>query len=721
MRRRDETANGQTLAARDCIDGLWRVETASRAAWLSDAATYYGALRRSLLAAENQIVIAGWDIDSRTPLVGPSGEPEDDLPRSLGPFLAALADRKPGLTIHVLLWDWSMLYSTEREFFTSSAFGGVPKDRLDFCLDGTCPFGASHHQKIVVVDETVAFTGGIDLTIRRWDTPEHAYANDLRVDPAGKPYRPFHDVQSVVEGDAARAVADLLRERWMRARCAELPAARERTGTAWPTGVTPDFRDVAVGLARTDPAGGNGDGIREVETLFTRMVALAERTIYIENQFMTAPRLAGEIARRMQERPELEVLIVGPKTYASWIEAQAMGAGRVAFMKVLADAGVADRVRLTYPEVREGRKVEDVMVHAKVTVVDDRYLRIGSANLNNRSMGSDSELDLVFFADTEDERAAVRRFRDSSIGEHNGVSAAEVADAIAASGSMLRALRTIGRPAKRLRDIDDSEYSLAAARSPVTALVDPERPLNPDEMVTTVTAPKPVQRTLSNLSRVIVATVVIAALVLMWRLTPLSEYTELDKLRSIAALVEDDPLAPVYVVIAYMVLGLFAFPINLAIVVTAMTFGAAHGLAYAAVGSLASALLTYAIGRAMGRGALEKVLGSRFARLGRKVQAKGIFAVAAIRMLPIAPFTVVNLIAGASHIRVRDYALGTLLGLAPGFIVIAPLGGQIARVATDPSPTDILWLVGLSAMWLAISWGLQTMVARAAKRRAKTA
>src|SRR3546814_20196960 len=105
--------------------------------------------------------------------------------------------------------------------------------------------------------------------------------------------------------------------------------------------------------------------------------------------------------------------------------------------------------------------------------------------------------------------------------------------------------------------------------------------------------------------------------------------------------------------------GLGAFPVTIAIVVTAVTFGTWLGFAYAAAGTLASALVTYGVGALLGKGAIESLLGRRFAKLTGRVKDRGILAIAAIRMVPIAPFTVVNLIAAASRIRVP-------IGRAPG-------------------------------------------------------
>ena len=200
---------------------------ADRAAVLIDAAAYYGTLRKALLEAKHSIYIIGWDVDSRTPLVGPSGEPDDDLPRELGPFLTALVERRPDLKISILLWDYSLFFTSEREAMPSLALRWKTPPQIDLCLDDAIPLGSSHHQKIVVIDEALVFSGGLDLTIRRWDTCAHDPSCKYRVDPAGKPYNGFHDVQIMVDGEAAKAMTDLARQRWARAAVEELPEVPE--------------------------------------------------------------------------------------------------------------------------------------------------------------------------------------------------------------------------------------------------------------------------------------------------------------------------------------------------------------------------------------------------------------------------------------------------------------------------------------------------------------
>ncbi len=688
---------------------VWRVERAGRAAMLVDGAAYFAALRESLLKAKHCIYIAGWDIDSRMRLVGASGKPDDGLPDTLAEFLSAIAQRRPDLTIHLLLWDFSVLYSLEREVFPTLSLNWRTPDQIRFCLDDDLPLGCSQHQKIVVVDDAVAYSGGLDLTIRRWDTPDHDLNNDLRHDPSGHPYRPFHDVQAVMDGAAAKALGDLFRDRWRRAGCLE-PEVSAVATDCWPDSVVPDFTDVDIGIARTYPQREGAPEIREVERLFLDMIDAAERTIYVENQFMTCDAIARRLAQRMRQRRDLEAVLVAPNTPESWIESHTMRNGRIRFRRILEDAGVFDRVRFVHPQVQQDGASVDTMVHSKVMAIDDRLLRIGSANLNNRSMGTDTECDIVIEAGNEKQRTAIGELRNRLLGEHCGASAQDVAELLDDGGSITQVADILSRNGHALRPIDDGEPD-STEPAYIEAIADPPKPLS-WRWLTGWRRSSAAGMFSGHAWKFALAGLVVVALTLAWNTTPLAELADVDQLQDLAADVAETSWAPFAVIAAFVAGGLVAFPVTILIAATAASFGPWTGFGYALAGALASAILTYGIGAAVGRDALKSVLGKRLNEIRNKIARQGLIAVVAIRLVPIAPFTLVNLVAGASGIRLWHYIVGTALGLLPGLVVMSLLGSQIMRLFTSPNPTEIAIAALLFAVWIAMVFGLQAAVSK---------
>lgn len=691
---------------------VWRVTEARRAALLQDAASYYGVLRKTMLQAGRSIHIIGWDIDSRTPLVGESGQPEDGLPATLAAFLTALVARNPALSVRLLLWDYSVLYALERELLPALRLRWSTPPQVELCLDGGVPFGSSQHQKLVVVDDAVAFVGGLDLTIRRWDTPRHAPHDPLRRDPHGRPYRPFHDVQLMVDGPAAAHLAELAHACWARATGEALPRHPPFGADPWPACVVPDIRDARVGIARTWPAFGGEPEVREVEALFLDMIDAACRSIYIENQFLTDVTLARHLVRRLRQVPGLEVLIVAPRTHHTWLEHRTMRAGRIRFMQVIGEAGLERRVRLMHPQVRRRGIASEVMVHSKVMVVDDRLLRVGSANLCNRSMGTDSECDLVIEGTDEAGRAAIARMRNRLLGEHLGASPEAVAAELARAGSSLfRAVDALNRGSRRLRRIRDGALPASEAVPVIEAAADPRRPIAASEFLADFSGDGPPPRSpLPVLLRACLVLASVAVLMLAWRWTPLAALLDPEALK--AALRAGGHWGPALAFSLFLVLGFLAFPVNLLIIGTAAAFGAWPGLAYAILGALASAAATYAVGRRLGPGVLRNLLGPRISRIASKVARHGILAVTVVRLTPIAPFTLVNLVAGAMRVRFLDYMIGTALGLLPGVVLLSALGEGLFRMLERPSFGNAMGLLGILVLWAGLTWMLQRFVSR---------
>src|SRR5688572_9011222 len=305
-------------------DTCWRRAHAARAAVLIDAASYFEALRSSLLAAQRSVFILGWELHSRTRLEGPS-RPTDGAPVELGKLLHWLLKRRPNLELRILLWNHPVMYAVHREFFPRWILGPRTPERVEILLDSHLPVGASHHEKLVIIDDDVAYCGGVDLTVRRWDIAAHHPAEPRRKDPARKPYVPQHDVQIVVQGAAAAALAERARTRWQLAGGSPIePAHGAARGarSAWPQHVKPDFADTPIGIMRTVAAlEERAEEIREIERATVAAIGSALRLIYIENQYVTSKTACDALVARMRAQPQLEVLVVTSRDPGGWLEA----------------------------------------------------------------------------------------------------------------------------------------------------------------------------------------------------------------------------------------------------------------------------------------------------------------------------------------------------------------------------------------------------------------
>jgi len=447
----------------------WRIEQASKATVIIDAADYFRIARDAMLQAREQIILVGWDVDPRILLDPDDGDGES--PNGLAQFIPWLARQRPDLRIHLLIWNMGFFKMLLRglSIFTLARWRLTRHVSIRF--DSSHPIGATHHQKILVIDDSLAMCGGIDMTSDRWDTCEHRDGDPRRRLPGGKPYMPWHDTAGMIEGDAAAALGMLARDRWRRATRRELPSPTRHTD-AWPAHVEPLFRDRMVAIARTVPKGDGIDEIREIEQLYVDMIERARRFIYADNQYFASRRIAEALARRLTEKNGPEVVIVNPISADGWLQEAVMGSARAALFFALAELDKHDRFQIYTPVTAAGNPI---YVHSKLMIVDDMILRVGSSNMNNRSMGLDSECDISL--ESEDGEApdpAIRQLRETLMAEHLGTRPEILREAHDRIGSLIGAVECLRGEGKTLVPFEPGEWGDTTLAIGASGLLDPE-------------------------------------------------------------------------------------------------------------------------------------------------------------------------------------------------------------------------------------------------------
>jgi len=230
------------------------------------------------------------------------------------------------------------------------------------------------------------------------------------------------------------------------------------------------------------------------------------------------------------------------------------------------------------------------------------------------------------------------------------------------------------------------------------------------------------ERTLSSdrASRLALPLLLLAliALALAWRTTQLAEWLTLQRLVAMLASWQREPAAPLLVLLGFLAGSLLVLPLNLLILATVLGLGAWPGALYAFVAGLIACLFTYGLGRLLGRERLARLLGPRAERARRALVAEGIAAVAALRMTPIAPFTVINVLAGAGGVDAVDFAVGSALGLLPGVLGLSLLGGRLLATLHHPTVASVSLLAATGIAVVAMGVGLQRLIRAWRRRRA---
>ncbi len=341
--------------------------TADRAAFLIDGKSYFERLEEVLPRAKRTIWIVGWDFNPEIRL-------HPGSPLQLGELLRRCVDANPDLDVRILVWAMGPIYSGKTlRFFRRMPWSDHPRITLKFDLRH--PLRACHHQKLVAIDDRIAFLGGMDLTARRWDEPSHDPVNAERVSPEGKPYGPVHDIQAMVEGEAARMVADIARQRWKRA-TGEAHSPTEDSDLAWPADFEAPLTACRTAVALTEPWTWSRKGRREAIRLTHDALMAARKTIYIETQYLASFGVARTLARRLRDPEGPEIIAIVTRSSHGFLEKIMMGNNRDRLIRRLKRADRYGRLRVLYPAIpRADGADQEIIIHSKLIIVGDRIYK----------------------------------------------------------------------------------------------------------------------------------------------------------------------------------------------------------------------------------------------------------------------------------------------------------------------------------------------------------
>ena len=707
----------------------WVKSTADFSAPLIDCANYYKALHSAIVKASHSIFIVGWDIDSRIRLLRGEDEKRSEAPSVISDLLEWKAKQNPNINIYLLRWDSSLAFFSQREMWAKEVWEENTPNNVQAELDDSIPLGGSQHQKVVVIDDEVVFSGGMDVSTNRWDTRDHPVISTERLGPDGE-YGPLHDVQMVASGPVVEDFAKLARWRWQRVANTSPVDLREKSidsgndsnvgsgkavlPSTWPDGFPPMFNDVECALARTIPFMDDAEPAQEVRHMLLDLIGEAESFIYIENQFTARIEIAEALNKQLNLKPDLNVIIVSSFEPKGKFECEAFWATRREFKAVVEDGVDSQRVKLTYSSIQDmqGRTAYK-RIHSKVMTIDDKYLVIGSSNLSNRSMALDTEIDTVLFGNSDDNKAMIAQVRNDLLAEHTGRTLEDVAELMAESVDSSGEQQPVealmqGQLAHGyvLTEVRDEIFTQTSTDNMYRALSDPEEPLIslPTFGGGVIPARNPRRRSIMILIALVFVS--IFAGLLFWA----SQSIEWLSSESISAFLEKSRgtyFALPTVLLVYVVGGLLFFPVTVLSLAVAAIFGPIWGPVYGIMGALLSSAILFAIGKIAGNSGLRKMGGPKVATIDEKLKRSGIVGVAAIRMLPVAPFSLVNLVAGISSIGIVQFLVGTFLGMFPPMIAKGLVGDSIAQIWQNPSVATISYLAIGIVLWGLLIWGSQ--------------
>ncbi len=322
----------------------------------------------------------------------------------------------------------------------------------------------------------------------------------------------------------------------------------------------------------------------------------------------------------------------------------------------------------------------------------------------------DRECNISIDADADARiRRPIATMRDTLLAEHLGC---EVADIVRERDSRVAAQSRGTSHAGRTRS-----GSLAGTRS-----VDSSRcahrsrnALAADELVDQFVPKERTRPLIGRYAALNVLALLIVGVVALGHWTPLGDYLNLRSLTNATQHVDELPLAPLWIVLGYVAAAVVSVPVTLLIASMGIVFGATWGDIYSFAGTTLAAAISFWLGGWLGRDAVRRLAGARVNRLSERVAKRGIVAVVVLRLLPVAPFAIVNLVAGASHIRMHDFMIGTMLDMGPGIFLTVAFANQFLVSLRHLTVGSFVVLIGIGAVLIGLSILLQRFLGSADK------
>lgn len=559
------------------------IEESEKVTFLIDGKDYFHAVREAIKNARHSVYIQSWDINSE--LVLERDSVDDPYPVTLGDFLNEIAAAKKDLDIYILSWDFAALFTLDRELLPVYNLDWKTHERVHFSLDDQQPSGASQHQKVVVVDNSVAFVGGLDLTKGRWDTQEHIPRNSKRDVKGGEIVVPYHDVQIMLAGLVAGKLGNAFRNDWLKATGKTIRETEAvQPDNIWPVDVPVDIQNTNLGICYTSPEFNGSHEKRQIQHLYDDAILASRKYVFIQNQYVTTPIIGNALKALLEKEKGPEVILVVPKMTAGWLSQYTMDVLRVRLLRELKKADVHDRLKVYYPD-GDGLEDTPINVHAKVMMVDDTFVTVGSANLNNRSMALDRECNIAIDSEVKHVQDGIAGFRNRLFAECLGCSPEEISDTYNREQSLLKTIDSLNDSEKRfLHELPLDLPKEVDERVPDINIVDPEHPIEMEKLLKEL-VPEEEQEPTSR--RIIGWAFFFAFLFLLigavdWM--PLKEWATLESASAAIDEIQAHSMAPIMIVLMFVVAGLVVFPLSLLIIASGIAFGPLDGFLYSFIG-----------------------------------------------------------------------------------------------------------------------------------------
>src|SRR5690349_102831 len=341
------------------------------------------------------------------------------------------------------------------------------------------------------------------------------------------------------------------------------------------------------------------------------------------------------------------------------------------------------RFRVYYPHVPGLAEGACLDVHSKLMVVDGELLRVGSSNVSCRSMAVDSECDLVIESrGRADHARAIRGFRTRLLAEHLDRPVAEVARRLDTGASLIATIEALAGRERTLRKLEDlPEWPEAVLE--LASVADPAEPIARDFLELAPPEPEAEAPSAPAWGRLAAIMAGVLALFALWRFTPLAGLVSAKAAITWAKEFGSRAWAPLAVMLAYVPASFLMVPRPVITLAGVIAFGPLLAFACAIAGVVLAAGTNYYAGLRMRRDTVRRLAGDRLDRMIGVLRRHGLLAMTLLRLVPLAPFAIEGIVAGAVRLKLWHLLAGTAIGMLPGALATTLFGEQIEAAFTD--------------------------------------
>lgn len=662
--------------------------TIDRGYIVTSTAEYFAEIAKVFLQAKQAIYICGWDFHSQIELT------KNDPPIILYELLIEALTKNPDLHIYILIWKSNVFYQYDREKMPTISLDWLSHERIHFTLYDKYPMSASLHQKIVCIDDTIAYCGGMDLTTKRWDTIDNLPDDTRRSTPYKETYKPFYDTILRLQGDAAKELGTIFRNRWKEQTSNVLQKINQNKQNNF-NNLPWFYGAMEARVTQTMPTYKDRKRVRACEKEIIHLLHQAKEHIYIENQYFTSKKLKRHLAKRLKKSNGPYITIIVPGTNSSGLGNKILTINRNVLFWKLKKKDAQNKLGIFYPT--SGQGTAEIFVHSKCMIIDDTNVCIGSCNFNDRSMGLDLECNITL--DAQNDAETCQKINEQKLlllSLHSGLPINTLAhtpiedlhNTIMHNKESQKKLLAIAitKPPKWQRVL--AAYNLA----------DYSHPLIIDSLLDIIH--KSLEWTRSK--KITQYTKHKKMLIFLLFILPISFasaigayngegvnniITTLESLQNISYI-------GMYILILFIIGELLCIPITFLFLVTATILPLSYSYAVIGAGTLFSALCNYYCGRLIGLTRFKAIVPTVYSTVGTKLTKGNASTVSMVRLLPIMSFSVTSYMAGAVKVAIRPYVFGTLAGILPSVIVLPLIQKNLLFILKEPTLLGVVMIVG---------------------------